>query len=573
MLCARWLALGLALACCGGEGHRVSAPEGAKRTPSASTTAVRPRPDITLSVLALNDLHGRITALPVFAGYVNNVREVRERDGGGVVVLDAGDMFQGSLESNLTEGASVFAAYHALGMSAVALGNHEFDFGPVGDSREGDPQGALKQRLLEASFPVLSVNLVTSGGSAPGFRGLSPSALLDVAGVKVGIVGALTVSTPEIVMPSFFSGLGVAPVAPLLTEQARALRASGAKVVLAALHLGADCRSFDDPYDLSSCSKDREVFDLVEALPEHTLDGVVAGHTHAGVAHFVKGVPVVEAYSRGRAFARLDLLLDGTTHELKGSTVYPPHDLCPNFDQLDCTAGEYEGRAVVPDAEVAAAILPGLEKARDKRSQLLGPELKRAVLRDHGRESALGNLFVDLLLAGADHADAAILNGGGFRADLPPGPLTYGSLYEAMPFDNRVAKVRISGRELARVLSVHLSHDDHGIVSLAGLWLRARCRDGELQVELRRSNGRRVEPDEMLTVATSDYLATGGDRLFEVASLSKDRIDPDLGLALRDAFALELARSKHVDPETLLHPKRPRLDLPAPRPLDCSSTR
>jgi 5'-nucleotidase len=311
----------------------------------------------------------------------------------------------------------------------------------------------------------------------------------------------------------------------------------------------------------------------VEALPERTLDGVVGGHTHAGVAHFVKGVPVVEAYSRGRAFSRIDLLLDGTTHAIERSTLYPPHDLCPNLEQTSCTAGDYEGQPVVPDAAVAAAIAPGLELARTKRSQVLGPELRASIPREHGRESALGNLFVDLLLAEVSGADAAILNGGGLRADLPPGPLTYGALYEAMPFDNRVAKVRISGRELARVLSVHLSHDDHGIVSLAGLSLGARCRGGKLEVELRRRDGRAIEPDEMLTVATSDYLATGGDRLFDAAQLSKDRIDPDLGLALRDAFALGLALRKTVDAQALFDPKRPRLVLPSPRPLDCSSRR
>jgi 5'-nucleotidase len=523
-------------------------------------------------VLALNDLHGRITALPVFAGYVNNVRRARERDGGGVLVLDAGDMFQGSLESNLTEGASVFAAYRTLGMSAVALGNHEFDFGPVGESRnEGDPQGALKARLAEAGFPVLSANLVTGAGAPPSWPGLSASALVHVAGVKVGVVGALTASTPEIVMPAFFAGLAVAPPAPLVVEQARALRATGAELVLASVHLGAECQRFDDPRELSSCTGDREAFDLVEALPEHTLDGVVAGHTHAGVAHFVKDVPVVEGYSRGRAFSRVDFVLDGTTHELRRSIIYPPHELCPKVDEVECSAGEYEGQPVVPDAGVAAAIAPGLELAREKRSQAIGLELKAPIPRDHGHESALGNLFVDLLLAEVRGADAAILNGGGLRADLPPGPLSYGALYEAMPFDNRVAKIRITGRELARVLSLHLSHDDHGIVSIAGLSLRARCRAGTLDVELRRRNGRTIAPDEMLTVATSDYLATGGDRLFEAAGLSKDRIDPDLGLALRDAFAAELARRKSVDAKVLFDPRKPRLDLETPRPIECGA--
>jgi 2',3'-cyclic-nucleotide 2'-phosphodiesterase (5'-nucleotidase family) len=567
---ARWLALGLgALVACGGEGRPPSVPREAAPVASASAPA---KPDVTLSVLALNDLHGRITALPVFAGYVNNVREARKRDGGGVVVLDAGDMFQGSLESNLTEGSSVFAAYRALGVSAVALGNHEFDFGPVGESRgDGDPQGALKARLLEATFPVLSANLVTQSGDPPRWPGLSPSALIEIRGVKVGIVGALTVATPDIVMPAFFSGLDVAPVAPLLTANARALRASGAEVVIGALHLGAECERFDDPHDLSSCSDDREAFDVVEALPPRTLDAVVGGHTHAGVAHYVKGVPVVEAYSRGRAFARVDLVLDGTTHELKGSTLYPPHDLCPNFDATTCAAGDYEGKPVVPDPAVVAAIAPALELARVKRSEALGPELVSAITREHGRESALGNLFVDLLLAHVEGADAAILNGGGLRADLPPGPLSYGSLYEAMPFDNRVAKIRITGGELARVLAVHLSHGAHGIISIAGLSVRARCRSGELLVELRRPTGRLVKPEEVLTVATSDYLATGGDRLFAPAALSKDRVEPDLGMALRDAFAVELGRRPKLDPKTFFDPKRPRLDLPAPRPLECGA--
>src|SRR3954471_18445240 len=108
------------------------------------TTPAVPLPRVlTLSVLGLNDLHGRLRALPAFAGYLNNLRRAREQDGGAVAVVDAGDMFQGTLESNLTEGASVIAAYGALGMSAAALGNHEFDFGPQGDGATGDPQGAI----------------------------------------------------------------------------------------------------------------------------------------------------------------------------------------------------------------------------------------------------------------------------------------------------------------------------------------------------------------------------------------------------------------------------------------------
>ena len=87
---------------------------------------------VTISIVGTNDLHGHIEALPRIGGYIANLRRARARDGGGVVLLDAGDMFQGTLESNMNEGAAVVRAYNVLKYDAAAVGNHEFDFGPVG---------------------------------------------------------------------------------------------------------------------------------------------------------------------------------------------------------------------------------------------------------------------------------------------------------------------------------------------------------------------------------------------------------------------------------------------------------
>ena len=88
------------------------------------------------------------------------------------MLVDAGDMFQGTLESNMTEGAAVVRAYNALGYDAVAVGNHEFDFGPVGPAPSprapgDDPRGALKARAAEAHFPFLAANLVDDATGAP----------------------------------------------------------------------------------------------------------------------------------------------------------------------------------------------------------------------------------------------------------------------------------------------------------------------------------------------------------------------------------------------------------------------
>src|SRR5215470_6067736 len=119
---------------------------------------------VTVTIIGTNDLHGALDRLPILGGYLANVRAARAKDGGGVVVVDAGDMFQGTLESNLAEGADVVRAYNQLGYAATAIGNHEFDYGPVGPavtaaSVEDDARGALKARAAEARFPFLAANI------------------------------------------------------------------------------------------------------------------------------------------------------------------------------------------------------------------------------------------------------------------------------------------------------------------------------------------------------------------------------------------------------------------------------
>ena len=99
---------------------------------TSSPPATDARGARTLTIIGTNDLHGALDRLPLLAGFIANVRAARAADGGGVLLLDGGDMFQGTLESNLAEGADVVSAYNAIGYDAVAIGNHEFDFGPEG---------------------------------------------------------------------------------------------------------------------------------------------------------------------------------------------------------------------------------------------------------------------------------------------------------------------------------------------------------------------------------------------------------------------------------------------------------
>jgi 2',3'-cyclic-nucleotide 2'-phosphodiesterase (5'-nucleotidase family) len=525
-----------------------------------------------LSFLALNDLHGRLRALPAFAGYANNLRHARAKDGGAVALLDAGDMFQGTLESNLTEGASVIAAYRVLGMTVATLGNHEFDFGPVAGT--DDPQGAIRARIREASFPILSANLVTRGSHAsPPWDKLRRSVLVNVGGVRVGFVGLLTHETPKIVMNAWFAGLDVEPLAPILAEEARSLRSQGAELVVGIAHAGADCKDFSKPSDLGSCKPDAEIFEVARALPAGSVDAIFAGHTHAGVAQLVNDIPIVEAYARGSAFSRIDLRLDGLTHHVLEKKIFPPHELCPKLTEGGpCTLTDYEGEPTREDLDVAQAIEPALAQAERFREAPIGCMVSEAMACEHGIESALGNLFADLLRESVSGADVAILNGGSLRADLPAGQLSYGQLFEAMPFDNLVAHIRMSGAELKTVILTHLQHDSHGLISLSGMRVSARCGKSGAELKLTRDNGKPVSDRETLLVATSDYLATGGDGLFQPLSLSPQRIELDTSGTFRDALARSLKRHPQLSPhdKAIFDPDHPRLNLSSPRPLICT---
>ncbi|MEQ1731531.1 MAG: hypothetical protein ABL982_24430, partial [Vicinamibacterales bacterium] len=96
-----------------------------------------PAAPFVLSIVGTNDVHGFVFdargrgGVAVLGGYIKNLRAARAADGGAVMVLDAGDTYQGGIESDMSEGALVIDAYNAIGYTAAAIGNHDFEFGDV----------------------------------------------------------------------------------------------------------------------------------------------------------------------------------------------------------------------------------------------------------------------------------------------------------------------------------------------------------------------------------------------------------------------------------------------------------
>jgi 2',3'-cyclic-nucleotide 2'-phosphodiesterase (5'-nucleotidase family) len=162
----------------------------------------------------------------------------------------------------------------------------------------------------------------------------------------------------------------------------------------------------------------------------------------------------------------------------------------------------------------------------------------------------------------------ALTNGGGLRADIPAGDLTYGGLYQAMPFDNRFAIVDLKGKHIRRLLTSNLQRGS-GIFSWGGLVAKARCKGGSLVADIKIA-GKPLADEQSYKLITSDFLASGGDgvigrlKLPEGATTMTDDI-------IRDGIAEVLRKRKgRVDPAQLYSPARRRLDYEGDRPVECT---
>jgi 5'-nucleotidase len=300
------------------------------------------------------------------------------------------------------------------------------------------------------------------------------------------------------------------------------------------------------------------------------VDIIVAGHTHKAMAQRIDGIAVVEGWALGTHFSRVDVKVPAALDAPLLLDIFPPTRVCA-ADASECVPGHYEQRDLVPDARLASELEPYRRAARTQREQKLGVEVSSEIRPEHGRESPLGNLLADLLLEAVPAASVSLLNGGGLRAPFPKGSLTYGDLYETQPFDNRVTTLELTGAELERVVSAHLERGRHGILSVGGMRVEARCEKKRLRVTLRRANGKRISPAERVTITTSDYLATGGDELFDSVKPGHVEIGTE---TVRDALARALRKRGGTlsGSDAKIYAKaHPRLALPSPRPVRCGA--
>jgi 5'-nucleotidase len=224
----------------------------------------------------------------------------------------------------------------------------------------------------------------------------------------------------------------------------------------------------------------------------------------------------------------------------------------------------------VPAAAIARAIAPAVKATEGLKKTPLGVILPAPIRRAGFPDSPLGNLFTDAYRAGAPGADVSINNtSGGLRADLPAGPLTYGAVFEVMPFDNRLVTFRLTGAELRTVLATQISRGT-ALVGVSGLQVRVTCERGAVNVGMVRPNGAPVTDTERLLVATTDFLATGGDAIFApVTPPNGFTLEQDIDL-VRDVVVESLKkRGGTLRENQLVDAAAPRWVIPGRPPVTC----
>jgi len=525
------------------------------------SATVAPAPERVV-IVGTTDLHGwfnghveqpegggpgvKYGGLAVLARYVE---ALRAQSGGNVVLVDSGDMYQGTLESNMFEGESVVRGYNKLGYSGAAVGNHEFDFGPLGPAslarKPGeDALGALKRNAAIAAFPFLAANVIDkSTGRIPSWA--KPYTIVRSGRARIGIIGLSTPDTPNVTMRANVLTLEFNDPLEAAIRYAKELRSQKVDAIIVIAHMGGRCTDLSEPHSIESCDRQQEAMEFLEAMPPGTIDAYFGGHTHSQMRQIVNGVATLQALAYSREFSTLELWIDPVNHQVirEKTTLRPPTMICSfvyeGTDQCDARRAPanarlvprtFEGRTVEPDPEFVRLFEPYLREVAEKRNEKLGIRTTAVFTRSYSREAPLGDLMADALRESTG-ADIGFFNSGGIRADLRAGELVYGDIFEVSPFDNFPAIVLLTGKEVGEAIRLAVS-GGRGLMQISGLRYTvdaniAKGKDTTANpvVELTLADGSPLDPEKLYLVAMPDFVAAGGDGLMPlIQSLPEGRI-------------------------------------------------
>ncbi len=499
---------------------------------SASTLGLSAAPsfaDYTLNILHFNDWHSRIEGNNKYestcsaeeetkgeciggAGrLVTAIAQERKKlEGQNVLLLNAGDSFQGSLFYITYKGTAEEEFLNQIKPDAVTLGNHEFD----------DGESALVPFLDKAQFPVVSANVVANDKSGAAGK-IKPSIVLEVGGQKIGIIGAVTNDTPDLSSPG--PNITIADDVKSITAEVEKLKAQGVNKIIAVTHIGY--------------KRER---DVIAKIPG--IDVVVGGHSHSLLSNTdpkAEGpyptmvdnpdgskVPVVQAASYSKYLGEFKVVFDddGNVKEASGDPIF-----------LD--------KSITPDPAVLARIKElgaPIEALKNKEVAETTDAIDGSRENCRTKECAMGNLVSDAILdrVKGQGVEIVISNGGGLRASIDKGTVTMGEVLTVLPFQNTLATFQISGKDVVAALENGASQVEDGagrFAQVAGLkyaFDKAQAPGSRIKDVQVMENGAwsPINPDKDYLVATNNYVRQGGDGYKVFAEKAKNAYDYGPGL-------------------------------------------
>ena len=406
-------------------------------TASAEEAAViSAAPADEIVILHTNDVHCSYEAYDKVAALAKDAD----------LLVDAGDAIQGGVIGTLSKGEYIVDIMNEIGYDAAVPGNHEFDY---------DMDQFLKLAKEKAEYPYLSANFVDKTGK-PVFDAYK---LFEVDGKKVAFVGLTTPETFTKSTPTYFQdgngnyiygfceGGNVQELYAAAQKAIDAAEAAGADYVIGLGHLGIDGES--SPWT----SK--------EVIANTTgFDAFIDGHSHSTFAETVKDkagndVAFAQTGTKLANVGKITIKADGTI-------------TCENIDLANVTADADTTAYIAGVTEKFDALQNTVVAKTEVELTINGADGKRAV---RSAETNLGDLCADAyrVMLGAD---VAFVNGGGVRANLAAGDITYGDIVNVHPFGNEACLVKVTGQQIKDALELGASAypgESGGFLQVSGL--------------------------------------------------------------------------------------------------------
>jgi 5'-nucleotidase len=532
-----------------------------------------PRGPIEINLVALNDFHGNLEPSKYSYAPAGSDKKQTIQAGGIDVLKGALDSFRkedkdllfvaaGDLIGASPAMSSMFAdepsieAMNKMGLVASSLGNHEFDQGSKEllrqqnggcDSPRPGKACQLSKDFRGAGFTYLAANVVdasTGKNLVPGWR------VVDVKGVKIGLVGAVLKDTPSVAVASAVKGLSFLDEAEAINKVLPAMRAAGAQVFVVLIHEGGHT---GEAFDKTYCDGlEGPIVGIVKKL-DPAIRLVITGHSHKGYLCRVDGRTVTQADAAGHLLSRIKMTVDGASGRV---------------DDIQVRNVVMAPGAFTPDAQMAAY----LQDVRSRSTAELAKPVARiaaaSVVRkesDAG-ESPLGGLIADAVAAAMREQGVQIgfMNPGGIRKDLETGAggvVSFGQAQAVLPFGNTLVMLDLTGAQLRSMLEQQWDRPDKQQYilqvssSLSYAWDSTRPVGQRLVPGSLKVDGKPVEEGRTYRIVANNFLADGGDNF---TALAKGANRKDSGMRDIDALIAYLKQHPEIGGASLAAPQ-PRI--------------